>query len=300
MIEFIKKYWDILFGAAVGVGLAAIEKFELESVQLVYSVLILILVSIGCARVLRQAFEKKRQQRKRTAIDSIVDSQRTLKAIKLAQAPTEEGEKIGKFIITFLEGLKMFMDKVRNFFSKFKGYMLTIALAVLTVVEMCGGFINEALGDVLTVNGIEIVPVVTLVAAVIVGLLSNGYSKEQLEKIKALFSKSSTNELVLEQIKKTIKEKTALLAQFTKALATQERELENILSELETLNNALQAKKEMFGMIPQLATEADVQLAQNEVINCQSRREAKKAEIADTKATIENLTTTINALRSQL
>lgn len=192
------------------------------------------------------------------------------------------------------------MEKIKTFFSKFKGYLLTIALAVLTVVEMCGGAINALFGGVFTIKGVEVLPVVTLVCAVIVGLISNGYTAEQREKIKALFSKSTTNELVKEEIKKTIKQKTTQLAQFNKLLTTQNHELANFESELETLNNTLQAKREMFAMVPQLATEADVQLAANEVVSCQARIEEKKAEIAKTSATVEELTTTINALKSQL
>lgn len=297
MLEFIKKYGDILIGAVAGVGLAVVAKFELETVQLYYSVIILILMCIGGARVIRQAAEKKKE-RKHSVVDSIVDSTKTIKAFKMAQAPTEEGEKIGEILIQIWRGTMM--EKIKTFFSKFKGYMLTIALAVLTVIEMCGGFINSWLGDVLTVNGFEVLPCVTLACAVIVGLLSNGYTKEQQEKIKALFSKSTTNELVLEEIKKTIKEKSAQLTQFNKVLTTQQHELENLNSELETLTNTLNAKKEMFAMVPQLATNEDVQLAQNDVFNCQNRCAAKQAEIANTKATIDNLTTTINALKNQL
>lgn len=300
MLDFLKKYWDIIIGAAAGVGLAVVAEFKLEIVQLYYSILILILVSIGSLRVIRQAFEKKHKERKHSVVDSIVDNQKTLKALKLAQSPTETGEKIGEMIIN-LGGLgKNTMEKIKTFFGKFKGYMLTVALAILTVIEMCGGFINSLFGDALSINGIEVIPCVTLACAVVVGIISNGYTKEQREKIKALFSKSTTNELVLEEIKRTIKEKSAQLSQFNKVLATQEHELANLNSELETLTNTWQAKKEMCAMVPQLATNEDVQLAYNEVTKCQNRKAAKVEEINATKATIENLTTTINALKSQI
>ena len=300
MIGFIKKYWDILGGIIAGISIAAFAKFELGIVQLCYSVIILIIVCIGILRLIRQETSKKQDERKHNAIDTVIDGQKPIRAISLAQSPTEEGEKIGKKIITLWGGLKPMLDKFKEFFSKFKGYMLTIALAILSVVEMCGGFINSAFGGVLTINGIQVVPLVTLVCTVVVGIISNGYTKEQQEKIKALFSKSNTNELVLAEIKKQIKEKTAQLAQFNKALTTQEHELANFESEYETLNNAMQAKKEMYGMVPQLATEEDVQLASNEVVNCQAKINTKKEEIEKTKTTIENLNTTINALRNQL
>ena len=191
-------------------------------------------------------------------------------------------------------------DKIKQFFGKFKGYMLTIALAILSVVEMCGGFINELCGGAFTINGVEVLPVVTLACTAVVGIVSNGYTKEQRDKIKALFSKSSTNELVLAEIKKTIKEDNAKLAQYNKVLATQEAELENLQTELEQKKNTHAAKKEMYGMVPRLASAEDVQLAATEVVNTEAKVAEKKAEIEKTKATIENLKTTINALKSQL
>lgn len=299
MVAFIKKYWDIFGGTLTGIGLAIIADFELGIVQLCYSVIILILVCIGVFRLIKQETDKK-NERKHNIIDGVVDGQKSIKAISLAQSPMEEGEKIGKNILNLWGETKHAMEKIKTFFSKFKGYMLTISLAVLSVVEMCGGFINSAFGGALTFKGIEVLPLVTLVCATVVGIISNGYTKEQREKIKALFSKSNTNELVLAEIKKTIKDKSAQLAEFKKMLATQEHELTNFESELETLNNTLQAKKEMFAMVPQLATEEDVQLAANAVVNCQAKISTKKEEIAKTTETVENLTTTINALRNQL
>lgn len=302
MIELIKKYWDILSGIASGVLLAVMAKFKLESIQLYYSIIILILVSIGVLRIVKQAIEKqkKKKERKHNVVDSMVDSQKSMKAIRLAQEPTKDGEKVGELIIKLWEVLKRTMNKIKTFFDKFKGYMLTIALAILTVIEMCGGFINSLLGGVLTVNGVELMPIITLALTAVVGVLSNGFTKEQKEKIKALFSKSTTNELVKEEIKKTIKDKSAQLSQFNKIYTTKEHELANLNSELETLNNTLDAKKEMFNMTPQLATNEDVQLAANAVVDCQAKIETKKAELAETKKTIDNLTTAINALKSQL
>lgn len=298
MVAFIIKYWDIIGGIIAGISISAVARFELHIVQLCYSVIILIIVCIGILRLIRQSSRKN--ERKHNAIDSVVDGQKPIKAISLAQSPVEEGEKIGKNILTLLRGLKPMFDKLKNFFGKFNGYMLTIALAILTVVEMYGGFINSAFGGALTINGVSVIPFVTLVCSVIVGTLSNGYTKEQRDKIKALFSKPNTNELVLSEIKKAIKEKSATLAQLNKELATKEHELSRYESELKTANNTLSAKKEMFAMLPKLATEEDVEQAATEVVNIQAKIEDKKEEIEKTKATINNLNTTINALRNQL
>lgn len=295
----LKKYWDIISGVASGVLLAVIAKFNLESIQLYYSIIILVLVSIGVFKIIKQTVDKQKE-RKQNIIDNMVDSQKAVKAVSLSQEPLKEGEKLGNFIIIIFGGLKTMFNKIKVFFDKFKGYMLTIALAALTIIEMCGGFINQLAGGVLTVNGIEILPIITLVLTAIVGILSNGWTKEEMAKIKALFAKSSTNELVTAEIKKTIKENTAKLNEFNKILATKQHELDNFKSELESAKNTLQAKKEMQQMIPQLATAEDVQLASNEVVNIEAKINDKTAEIAETQTAIDNLNTTLKALKSQL
>lgn len=310
MIKFIKSYWDLIFGALTGIVIAVASRFKLDKIQLCYSIIILMLVCIGIFRVLRQEIEKRQEKkaRKHSIIDSVVDTQKPIKAISIAQAPTKEGERLGKIILIIWGGIKKPMEKFKTFFSKFKGYMLTVALAILTLIEMCGGYINELCGGVLTIKGIAVLPVVTLVCTAVVGILSNSFTKEQRETIKTLFkastdtsaTASNKNKLVIAEIKKTIKEKKAQLSQFNKVLATQKHELATLESELATLNNTLQAKEEMFAMTPRLATEADIQAAKNDVVNCQARINDKKTQIAETEKTINAITTTIGSLESQL
>lgn len=300
MINFIKRYWDLLGGAITGIGLAVLADFKLESVQLCYSVIILMLVSIGAFRVIRQETEKQRNKRDHTMIDSMVDSQKPIKAVSLATEPLEEGNRTGKLILLLIGGINKMKEKLKVFFSKYKGYLLTIALAILTVVEICGGYINELCGGVLAINGVAVLPIVTLACTAIVGVISNGYTPEQAEKIKALFTNSSTNELVKAEIKKTIKEKTTQLHQFNKVLVTQENEKAALETEYATLVNTLNAKKEMAAMTPQLATAEDVQLAENNRVDCEAKINNKANEIEKTKTMLNNLHTTIEALKSQL
>jgi len=278
--------------------LSILAKFHLETIQLFYSIFILCLTSIGVFTIIRQTIEKSK--RKKTIIDNMVDSQKPVKAIRAARNPTKDGEELGKIIIKLWRELKKMAKKVLTALDKVKGFIFTGALAVLTIVEFCGGFINDALGGILVFGEVELVPLITLGATAIVGALSNGYTKEQREKIKALFTKSSTNKLVLEEIKKTLKDNEAKLKEFKKILSTKETELSNLNVELERARNTHEAKQEMFGMTPKLATAEDVQLAANEVVNVEARINEKKNEIANTETSINNLTTTINALKSQL
>lgn len=287
MANVIKKYWDIFGGVATGVTLTLLAKFELSKIQLYYSIIILILVSIGVWKIIKQTLDKKKENKRLpNALDSAVDSQRGMKAVRLAQNPTRDGEEIGKLLIRLWGGIKKIMEKLKTLWSKYKGYLLTFALAVLTAVENCGGFINALCGGVFTINGVEVLPVVTLAATTIVGLISNGYSAEQNSKIKALFSKKDKNAVVNAEIKKALKTDEAKLKEYNKELTT----LNNTLNSCKIIH---EAKKQMYEMTPRLATEEDVQNAANEVVNTE-------AKIVEKKAEIEKLNKNIGAYKSQL
>lgn len=297
----IKKYWDVVGGVITGITLAILANIQVYIIQLCYSIIILILVNIAVFRTIKQSVDKKRAKcRDHNIIDSMVDSLKPIKAISIAQNPSKDGEVLGNLILNILGGLKKTMKKFKEFFSKFKGYILTFSLAALSVMEFCGGFINELAGGVLVINGVEVVPFATLFLAVIVGMLSNGYSKEQIEQIKALFKKSTTNELVTSEIKKTLKADEVKVKEFNKILATRNSELDNLNTELESKKNTLSAKVEMQSMIPQLATAEDVRLAEYAVREVMDKIEAKKQEIAEVESSIDNLNKAISALKSRL
>lgn len=301
MVAFIKKWWDIIGGIVAAICLAFAVDFELGMVQLLYSVIILMIACIGFLRFIKQEADKEQKnKRKHNVIDDVIDKQKPIRAFNLAQSPSQEGEKLGEKILSLWKGFKPVMQKLKTLFDKFKGYMLTCALAVLSVTEMCGGFINTACGGVFTINGVAVLPLVTAVATAVVGVISNGFTKEQKEKINALFSKSTADEILQNEYKKVYKDKMAQLAQFNKLLNTQEHEKANLASELETLNNTLYAKKEMFAMTPQLATREDVILAENAVNECKAKIATNESEIAKTKENIENLGKMIADLKSKL
>ena len=301
MWDLVKKYLDLFIGFMVGLALSIMSHFDNEIVRLVYWDILITLGCIGLFRSIRQAIdrERKRKERNRTVIDGMVDSLTVMKAIKFAQEPTKEG-KIKELFIILFGGINYIMKKLKEFFDKYKGYLLTIVLGLLTAVEQYGGFINSLFGGVLVINGVAVLPVVTLALTIVVGLLSNGYSKEQIEKIKALFTKSTTNELVTAEIKKQIKDNTAKHTQYVKLVSNKESDLANLNSELEGLRNTYFAKKEMYSMTPQLATADDVNIAANAVRECESKIANKQAEIDECKATLSTIETTINALRSKL
>lgn len=296
-MNLLKKYWDIIGGIFTGITLSVAVSFKLEKIQLLYSIIILILVSIGVFKVIRQSIEKK--NRKETPIDVIVNGQKSVKAVNLAQYPTQDGEELGNLLLNLWKGLKGFMKKLKELFDKFKGFILALALMILSIVEMCGGVINQLFDGKLTINGVEVLPIITLICAVIVGCKSNSFTKEQWLKIKELF-KTDKNDLIVNEIKKQLKENKAQLNQYNKSKGEKENELLTLENQLTNANNTLEAKKKMYGMTPQLATKEDVQKALDDVNELKTKINDKKVEIAELNTRIENLTTIINALQSQL
>ena len=294
-----KKYWDIISGVAAGISMAVLANFELTKIQLCYSIIILILVSIGVFRFIKQSTDKKKE-RKHTLIDDMVDNQPPVKSISLAQDPTKEGERVGELLLETMDGGKKAMKKIKELWDKYKGYLLSIALGVLTLVEDYGSYINAVFDGKLVLWGYEVVPVLTLVAAVAVGIISNGYTKTQKQNIKALLAVASDDKLVNVEIKKTIKLDQEELAQFKKQLHTKQKELSELESNKVAAQQTLNAKQKMLGMTPQLATQEDVDTAKAALIDIEAKINTKNAEIVTTQKYIERLNTTINALKTQL
>lgn len=273
-------------------------KFDNDKIQLCYSIIILMLVSIGVFRLIKQSLDKPK--RKDALIDSIIDNQVPVKALNLALNPAKEGKKLGYKLILIWRESKNIMQKVKELWSKYKGYLLAIALGVLTLLEDYGSYINAVFDGKLVLWGYEVIPVVTLIAAVTVGIISNGYSKDQNATIKALFCKSDDEEIVNEEIKRQIKLNQDALKVKEKDLITKKQELVNLENSYTAAKNTVLAKEKMFNMTPQLATAENVQEAKNNAVKCEAEVNDKKAEIEKVQSEIKTFTTTINALKTQL
>lgn len=297
MRDLIKKYWDILGGSVTGLFLSYLVKFQLTKVQLVYSVIILILVCIGVFKIIKQAIDKS-IERKKTIFDELVEASRPIKAIRVAQDPMKDGEKIGTLIVDAYEGGKRNMEKLKVFFDKFKGYILTFALALMGLIEAFGGFFNDLLGDKLVVNGINIISVVALVCSAVIGCVSNGYSREQILKIKELFTKP-TNKLLTTEIKNAIKSNEVKLKELTKEKSSKEHELSLIENQLVKEKETLAAKKQILVLVPSDITNNEVREITNNIASIELKRNDISNAINNLQKDIDNIHMIINTLRSQ-
>lgn len=115
MKDLIKRYWDIFGGTFCGIGLSYLVHWQLNQIQVIYSVIILILVCIGLFKVMKNSIDKK-LRRKQIIVDKIVESQKPMKAIKLANEPTSTGEELGYALIDTMKGGKKLMRKIKNMF----------------------------------------------------------------------------------------------------------------------------------------------------------------------------------------
>lgn len=149
ILEFLKKYWDILGGTIIGIVSSIIVQWQLEKVQLIYSVIILILVSIGFLKVIINDHNKDKEEKKYELIDleeendtihKIANTQISMKAIKISQNPTQEGEELGKLVLETMKGQSKSMKRIKSFFKwlaiykeQLIGLLGSIAYAGLTV-----------------------------------------------------------------------------------------------------------------------------------------------------------------------
>lgn len=120
MLKLIKKYWDILGGTVMGLIISFIAKWQLEKMQLAYTTIILILVCIGLLKVVKSSYENK------NVLDRVVEKQSPVRAVKMAQNPTQEGEELGELMIETMKGSKKTMTKIKNFFKRVWGNKFTL------------------------------------------------------------------------------------------------------------------------------------------------------------------------------
>ena len=295
-MKLLKKNWDIFGGSISGMVLSVIASFKLERIQLIYSVVILMLVCIGLFRMLKQSFSSPK--REHNIIDNMVDTQKPIKALTFAEEPTKKGEELGEVIIETIRGGRNIMKNLKVFFDKFKGYISTVSLALLTAIEMYGGYINELCDGKLVVEGVEVVPLVTLALTVVVGLLSNTFTKEQWKTIKELFKKVKNN-ILLNGLKKSIKETKSKLKEENKVLTTLENELSDLNVKLENAKNTLHFKQEMVKLNPPLATNEEVLTATRECDKIKVSISAKSHEIEAKKQSVESLKTKLDDLKNK-
>lgn len=309
MWNLIKKYIDIFGGFIGALFISILARFKLYTIQLISSIIILILVCIGVCKLIKNSIEtrqsdennkKRKKKRKKIVVDKMVDSRQEMKAINIAQNPLQQGEELYNAMKKSRKEIKKIMNKLKKFFDRFKGYMLTILLFILTILSEYGGFIDNMFNGKLVVNDVNIISCVMLICTIIVGLLSNTYTKEQRKKIKEIFTKKPSNEIVNEELKNQLKIKESSRKSLEKQIENNNSTLDSYEKDLEQAQNVYNAKIEMQNMIPMLATDDDVRESLSKVNEIKDKIEKTKSIISGLEKDLNDVNNFITMLKNRL
>lgn len=304
MWNLIKKYIDIFGGIILSILLTIIARFKLEKIQLMYSVIILMLVCIGICSVVKKTANNRiktpKKERKKNIIDKLVNSRKEVKAVNIAQNPLQEGEELYIAMKKSRKDIRKVMKKLKKFFDKFKGWILSISLLVVSLISEYGGFIEKIFNGKLIIKGVNMISLIALICAVVVGLLSDTHTSEQIKKIKELFAKKPSNEIVKEELKNQLKLNETSRKNLEKQIETNNLTIDTFNQELEQAKNVYNAKIEMLNMTPKLATEEDVQNALSKVNEIEGKIAKVKNDIIELDKKLFDVNTLITALKNRL
>lgn len=259
MKDLIKRYWDILGGTITGLFLSIIAKWKLDSIQLIYTEIILILVCIGLFKVLKNGIDNFTKGRKKIVVDKLVENQKPMKAITLANEPTKTGEELGEVLIDTMKGGKKIMEKLKKLFvwiGKYWQQLLGIGSAIgeyaLYVYALVCDKLNFILQYLPQNNALQIcgkvgigIIVLLVVALQIrnmckwVGVGSvekaNEYLASKKEEVKSKLSASAK-----ENVKKVVKDYQSQLKKVEKTISSLETQIKEVDSSISSTKELLQ------------------------------------------------------------
>lgn len=225
MLKIIKKYWDILGGTISGIILSIVVHWELIKIQLIYSVIILILVLIGLFKVMLLKYNEvhhlKNQQNHNNALDKLVDNQKPMKAIRISQHPTKDGEELGNLIIETTKGSKQMLKWVK----KNKGAIVSCLVAIVGLLELIFNWLGTYLPFEL---GFNIVGISITICGLVISVLTTGFGsvkfKEAIAQLKDQLNGDKTD---LDQIN-SIKYLERQVLAYSKEVATIEKNIDEL------------------------------------------------------------------------
>ena len=294
MWNLIKKYWDLLSGTILGIISSCIVSFKLEKIQLIYSIIILILVSIGLFKVVRTSIDNKKNKRKKIIVDKLIESQSYMKAINMAQNPTKSIEEFGELIIKTTKGEKLLMKKlftwIKLYWQQIFGFLIDIAYTCAVVYMYINDKFSFALGwlpqeEAWQIAGKVIFGIVSVLFVFIsvrnkvkwVGVGSIEKAREYLSSLQ-----NDTVSQLSDNAKRIIKEHLKILNKNAKDMQEKLSKAEYIYKDYavklnslqELLNKGLGNKDEYNDLVDK------VNAAEQEVLNFKNLYESLKTEIS--------------------
>lgn len=249
-----------------------------------------------------------------TLLDKVVDAQKPVRAIRAAQYPTKDGEELGNTLIESWKEttniMKKLKEKLKVFFERSKGYLLTAALSIVTFLEWYGNYIVKMFGDALIIKTenaeLNLLVVIFGLATIVVSALSDKYTKEERQQlaVKGITAIASgvkvDDELVIEKINARLKEIKLLMKDSKKELTSLTSSLHSSESSLANAKNNYSAVEKMYNMFPKLASAEDVQNAANAIADIGKNIDDVKCKIENCEATMKMLNDEAALLKSKL
>lgn len=257
MKDLIKRYWDIFGGAFCGLGLSYMVHWELNNIQLIYSIIILILVCIGLFKVLKTSVDKQ-LQRKQMVLDKLIDNQKPMRAISIANNPTKTGEDLAEVLIDTMKGGKKLMEKIKNLFAWIGHYwqqllglfsaLITYGIYIYALLEEKFSFILNVLPQTAQFQlwgkiGLIVIATIILILTLRnefkwVGLGSietaKNYIEQKTEQINSQLSGDAKA-----NVKKAVKQFESEYKKVVKEISNYESQIKSIESQIKSVSELL-------------------------------------------------------------
>lgn len=297
MKDLIKRYWDIFGGVITSLFISLITRWKLDSIQLISSEIVLTLLCMGLFKVIKLRIDEK-NLRKKLALDKVVDNQRPIRAIKLAENPTKTGEELAKVLIDTMKGGKKLMKKIKNLFVWIRKYWQQLLGFISVVGEYAlyvYAIVNDKLGFILNhlpegagwqiAGKIGIGVLVTLVVVLQIRNMAKWCGVGTIEQAtkyiesKKEQAKEKLSPNAKENIKKALKEYKAKLKEVVKHINDVKGKIEEFNGKISSMKELLQLGLGDNGQYHELISNRDrlkSELAQVEVEETHLNQEIAK------------------------
>lgn len=310
MFKIIKEYWDIFGGTIFAFLITLLAKFELNTIQLIYSILILWLLCVGALRLVKP---KKDKRKKPNLVDEVVDHQKPMQALNLAENPTEQGEKLYYLSIKTLEGARKTMEKIKKIFKWLWTYKEQVVGLLGTFIYACMTaymFILDKFGWLLKyfpqTQGWEIgVKIVVGIGATIAIVVS---ARNQIKWVgvgslsTAIdYLQEKANQLVGGLSKENRAKLHSILSTAKKSLNQSKKVLNSAQNSFNTLQAKIKSQKDFIAALSKTSIDQSVITSETaELGTLQSQLTTVENELVAAKALVEKFEKQVNECQKQL
>ena len=204
MLRSFKNFLEILCCIIIGLGIGFLSHWQNETIQMIYSTLILILLLIGFIKVVISPKEYDKQKKNiikekdSNLIKFIIKKQKPIKAIELSQNPTQDGEILGEIFLETMKGGK----RIMRWLKSNKGAIISGLTILLGLLESVFDFLYQYIPFDFGFNFVGIV--ITLIggiSAILTSGLGSTKFKEAIAQLKDQLNGDTTDLQYISSVK---------------------------------------------------------------------------------------------------